>query len=67
MTSQELGPSCFEGTISRGPVFDLFRVRCDLAFSCVDAINYSDLVLYPGGGWTRVGHGLPKAERTGVE
>ena len=67
MTSKKIGPSCFEGTISRGPVLHLFRVRCDLAFSCVDGLNYSDLVLYPGGGWTRVGHGLPKAERTGVE
>ena len=67
MTSQEQGPSCFEGTISRGPEIGFLELRCDLAFSCVDGLNYSDLVLYPGGGWTRVGHELPKAERTGVE
>ena len=30
-------------------------------------LNYDDLVLYPGDGWTRVGHGIPKAERAGVE
>ena len=67
VTSKKEGPSCFEGTISRVRVFDLFGVGADLTFSCVDGLNDSDLVVYPGGGWTRVGHGLPKAERTGVE
>ena len=67
MTSREEGPSCFEGTISRGPVLHLFRVHGDLAYSCVDRLNDGDLVLYPGDGRTRVGHGIPKPERTGVE
>ena len=49
------------------PEIDFFRVRCDLAFSCVDGLFDLDLVLYPGDGWTRVGHGIPKAERTRVE
>ena len=67
VTSQDFGSFTFEGTISRGPVLHLFRVHGDLAYSCVDRLNDGDLVLYPGDGRTRVGHGTPKPERAGVE
>ena len=49
------------------PEIGFLELRCDLAFSCVDGFKVGDLVLYPGDGGTRVGHGIPKAERTRVE